>query len=526
MKKNEFKLGNSPNKKIEIKEIFSNENGSIQVIQRKFINLLNELGFGIFESSSKFLRGSLVKRSKNVISEVTEKQLRREVLDLLETSGVEEPYIEKFQKSISTVLSGTQIYTLKEIKADLLKDQKNSAFFPFKNHLVKVTAEKVECKDYAGLTVCVMEKQRKSFDISTDSQNGGDFRRFCELVTNENTEWFKALQSVIGYLLLSNKEAIEDKAILAYDYLLGNTIEANGGTGKSLIFKQAIGELKSVAVIDGKRYDPRSTRFMYQNIDEITDVILIDDVNSKFNFDQVYSAITTGFEVERKGEQSIYLSQEDAPKFVITSNRLLKLEDGASSRRRAHEVFLYNYFDDERKPIDVFGRNFFSKEWNEEEYNKFYYFMFECVQVYLQNGLIEYLPEELKEIKLKAEIGEKWCEFFDDVLEDLIDNDNLVNRRELEKLAKEEFTHFTAIGFTKKLKTYCKYLGFEYQLINSGSVQKYKITVPKLEVVEQVQSENLIDVVDEDTGEVIRCTKEEAAAINVVPNISDDEQSL
>lgn len=521
MNKNEIRLGSNPTKKIET--IFSNENGTIQVVQRRLINLLNELGFGIFATASKFLRGSLVKRSNNVISEVTEKQLRREVLELLETSGIEELYIEKFQKSISTILSSTQIHTLKEIKADLLKDKKNTAYFPFQNYLVKVTADNVECLDYADLTVCVMEKQRKLFDISKENHQGGDFRRFCELVTNENVEWLKALQSTIGYLLLSNKEAIEDKAILAYDYLLGNKLEANGGTGKSLIFKQAIGQLKSVAVIDGKRYDPRSTRFMYQNIDEVTDVILIDDVNSKFNFDQVYSAITTGFEIERKGEQSIYLSQEEAPKFVITSNRLLKLEEGASARRRAHEIFLYNYFDDERKPKDVFGKNFFSKEWNEEEYNKFYYFMFECVQVYLQDGLIEYTPEEIRGIKLETEIGKKWCEFFDDVLEDLIDKDNLINRRELEKLVKEEFNEFTAKGLTKKIKTYCKYLGFDYELINSGSVQKYKITVPKLQVLEQVQPENLVEIVDEDTGEIKMCTPEEATRMNVIPNISEDE---
>lgn len=526
MKKNEFKLETPPNKEIEITKIFSNENGTIQVVQRKLINLLNELGFGIFATTSKFLRGSIVKRSNNVISEVTEKQLRREVLDLLETSGVEEPYIEKFQRSISTVLSSTQIHTLKEIKADLLKDKKNTAYFPFENYLVKVTADSVECLDYANLSVCVMEKQRKSFAITTDNQQGGDFRRFCELVTNENTEWFKALQSSIGYLLLSNKEAIEDKAIIVYDYLIGNSLEANGGTGKSLIFKQAIGQLKSVAVIDGKRCNKDSARFMYQNVDEITDVILIDDASTNFNFEQVYSAITTGFEIERKLEQSVYLSQEEAPKFVITSNRLLKLEEGASARRRIHEVFLYNYFNDEKKPKDVFGKNFFSKEWTKEEYNKFYYFMFECVQVYLQNGLVEYLPEEIKEIKLKSEIGEKWYEFFNDVLEELIDEKDLINRRELEKLAKEEFKHFTAHGLTKKLKTYCKYLGFEYELINSGSVQKYKITVPKSDIVEQVQSENLIEVVDEDTGEVKMCTIEEAATMNVVPNISEDEQSI
>src|SRR5690554_1472937 len=462
---------------IQVKDLFTNENGTIQIIQRKLINFLEQLGYGVFTKSSKFLKGTLIKRKEQVISELTEVELRREVIDVLERSDVEEAYVEKFQKSIPTVLSKTQILTLKPINVELVKDSRDLAYFTFMNKVVKVTADEIELIDYKDLPVYIIDKQKKDFEIAEQADSGGDFEEFCKLVTNGKTEWQKALKTAIGYLLLSNKEANEDKAVIVYDYSLGNSNEANGGSGKSLIFYSALSQLKNVTVIDGKRYDPRSTQFMYQNVDATTNIILIDDVNEKFNFDQIYSAITIGFEVEKKSKQAVFLDQSEAPKFAITSNRLLKMDEGSSSRRRAYELFLYNYFDEVRKPYDVFGRNFFT-EWDYNEFNRFYHFMFTCVQEYLKHGLIEYIPQDIKVIKLKAEIGAYWIEFFDNYLGLLLDGGNSVNRRDVEELARESSLEFEPHSITKKLKVYCLYKGYEYELINSGGVQRYQIIIP------------------------------------------------
>lgn len=36
---------------IQVKDLFTNENGTIQIIQRKLINFLEQLGYGVFFST-------------------------------------------------------------------------------------------------------------------------------------------------------------------------------------------------------------------------------------------------------------------------------------------------------------------------------------------------------------------------------------------------------------------------------------------------------------------------------------------
>lgn len=476
MKNKHIKLGDNHVKEIiEVQSLFSHENNTIQIVQRRLINFLNQMGYGVYSKTSKFLKGELIKKQDHTIKEVNEHELRRDVLECLTKSDLDDCYLEKFQKSISTSLSKTQIFTVKDIDLPILKDTSTIGYFAFKNKIVKVSRESIEFIDYKDLEYYIFEKQKKDFSIAIEGDGNGDFKQFCKLVTNNNDDWFLSLQTTIGYLLLSNKDAIEEKAVITYDYNLGKENEANGGSGKSLIFHNAIGQLKNVTIIDGKRYDPRSTRFMYQNVEATTNVILIDDVNDKFNFSQIYSAVTNGFDIEKKGKQAIHLEAKEAPKFVITSNRLLKVDEGSSARRRMHEMFIFNHFNDEYRPMDEFGKGFFAPHWEDEEFNRFYYFMFECVQLYIQHGLKQYIPNDIKKLKLKAEIGEKWNDFFDEYLLMCLDGDGCVDRRDFEEIVREDFPLFTAISLTKKLTTYCKYNDYTFGIENSGGVQTFRI---------------------------------------------------
>lgn len=471
---------------IAIRAIFSKDKGRISIKQRKVLSLLMDMGYCMVNSGSKFLSGCIVKKTRNMLTEVDLIQLRKDFIAICENNNIKEKYLEVLQNRIGHVLSQTQVHTLKTIDIRLLKDQKDCAYFPFMNKIVKVDSKGIHFLRYSQVEEHIIDKQRKPFNVSSKQVEGGDFREFCKLITNNNDDWFLSLQTALGYLLLSNKELYEDKAIIIYDYLLGRRGEANGGTGKSLLIDKALSMLKNVAIIDGKRYDSRS-RFVYQNVDESTNVILFDDVNERFHFDDIYSALTVGFEIERKGKQAVYLDYKEAPKFVITSNRLIKMDEGASADRRKFELFLYNYFGSHHTPIDEFGKRFFTEDWDATEYNKFFYFMFECVQKYLQNGLVEFLPSELYDIKLEAEIGKDWVILFDNMLEDIQTNEFLVDRRLVEDICKEDFGLETSPHtFTKKIKLYCKYKNLNFEIINSGSVQKFHVT--SKEVIDSVES--------------------------------------
>src|SRR5690606_16945302 len=157
-----------------------------------------------------------------------------------------------------------------------------------------------------------------------------------------NEARFNSLKSILGYLSHTNKEAQENKIVLLYDAETGTKASANGGTGKTLLINGAIKQIRNVTIIDGKRYDERTNRFLYQNVNPYTNTVLFDDVNDKFKLEDIFSVSTGDFEVEKKGKQSFILDYKYAPKFVVSSNREVKMIAGASSERRKIELVLDN----------------------------------------------------------------------------------------------------------------------------------------------------------------------------------------
>ena len=67
---------------------------------------------------------------------------------------------------------------------------------------------------------------------------------------------------------------------------------------------------------------------------------------------------------------------------------------GSSDVGRINVIGFDNYYSDIHQPIHEFGKVFFN-EWSEEEWNKFYTFMFYCVQMYLNEGLSNYRLDEM-----------------------------------------------------------------------------------------------------------------------------------
>ena len=96
------------------------------------------------------------------------------------------------------------------------------------------------------------------------------------MITGNSEERFNSLQSILGYLLHTNKELQENKIVILYDAEMGNSHEANGGTGKTLLINGAIKQMRNVTVIDGKRYDSRPNRFLYQNVNPSTNVVFFE----------------------------------------------------------------------------------------------------------------------------------------------------------------------------------------------------------------------------------------------------------
>ncbi|WP_177763180.1 primase-helicase family protein [Flavobacterium sp. I3-2] len=498
--------------KLNLKElfeaIFKIEGDKVEVHQLTLISVIEQLGFGICRDEESPYNNQLLNKVDNLIEIYNEKNLGFKLIQLMKESDVDSRFIEKFIRGCSGYVASNKLQLLKTIELDLIRDTRTETFIPFRNVMIKITELGYEIIDYKNLQGSILADSRIKRDfIQVDSSKDSNFKRFCELITGENPKRLEALKSVMGYLLHNNKEAKENKAIIIYDAELGNRLTANGGNGKTLLINGALKQLRNVIQIDGKSYDPRSNRFLYQGVTPSTNIILFDDVNQAFNFEHIFSVVTGDLKVEKKNKQSFDIDYKHAPKFVITSNQEVKMPIGSSSRRRKVELIIDNFFNEENTPMDYFNEVFFSSDWSGENFCRFFMFMFDSIKTYHEKGVFEYKCPLLLNAKIKKIVGN---EFFTFLEEDLIDYyGEWILKSEVITQLKDEY-NFTMSphSATKMIKKYCDLKGMLYQEKNSGGKLQFMVSVPNSSA-EKV-------ILTKDTEKVVENTIEVSTEVNEV----------
>ena len=122
----------------------------------------------------------------------------------------------------------------------------------------------------------------------------------------------------------------------------------------------------------------------------------------------MFSLITEGITLERKGQLAIKLPVKKSPKILITTNYTVG-GVGGSFERRKFEVEFSSFFNANNTPLQVFNHLLFD-EWSETEWTKFDNFMIDCVQYYLANGLIQH---EFKNLEVRKFINKTSSEFYE-----------------------------------------------------------------------------------------------------------------
>ena len=138
-------------------------------------------------------------------------------------------------------------------------------------------------------------------------------------------------------------------------------------------------------------------------------VLVFDDVKRNFPFEDLFSIITEGLEIEYKGQGAIKLPVTKSPKIVITTNYTIKGEGGSFDARK-FELELSSYFNSKFSPKDKFGHMFFD-EWDSDEWSRFDNFMIQCIQYYLVNGLQNQNHKNLEERKYISETSQDFHEW-------------------------------------------------------------------------------------------------------------------
>ena len=238
-----------------------------------------------------------------------------------------------------------------------------------------------------------------------------DYCTFIENVSDQDDDRVLMMRSTLGFLLHSYKNISYCPAIILNDEHISDT--ANGGTGKGL-YVQGLEAMKKVVNIDGKSFNTEKS-FPYQLVQWGTQIMVIDDAKKYFAFEAMFSVITEGITVEKKNKDAIKIPFSKSPKFIITTNHPLK-GSGSSHERRRFELEFANHYSAAHKPEHEFKKDLFSAEWQDKDWDPFHKYMIKCLQIYLEQGLVQSKSVNTDKKRLIIETNSdfiEWCGLLD-----------------------------------------------------------------------------------------------------------------
>ena len=408
-----------------------------------------------------------IKINNNIIKEVTLTQIKDHVLEYIR--NLDNPHKVEVEEAIlrsTTILEKDLIESITTLNPEITMDNKNKAVFYFNNTVVEVNKDVISLGDYKATNGLVWESQIIKRDITIDDNVQSDFEKFLLNVSGQNAEKFKSFQSAIGYLLHSHKDSSNAKVVVLCDQKV--TEFPDGRTGKSL-FGKALSKVKKSVRIDGKNFEFNS-RFTFQQVDLDTQVLEFNDVKKEFDFENLFSVVTDDMTIENKGQRPFVIPFDKSPKILASTNYTIR-GLGSSFRDRLYEIEFSDFYNEEHRPIQDFGKRFFD-DWDESEWNAFYNFMFKCVKVYLTDGLIYPVNENLQERKIIDSSSREFKEFIEE--QDL--KDGVKKKTLYEKFQKNypDYMWLKQNTFSKWIKAYCNLKELElYEVRSNGQTLIY-----------------------------------------------------
>jgi hypothetical protein len=295
------------------------------------------------------------------------------------------------RENFSVVKQGFLLIPSIELK--YFSDTKNTFGLPFKNGFFEFNSTDIVCKEYSEVKgfFAPHEIQNREFKYTDEI---GMFEQFFmrasigqkESNTEDTKNIFESFKTMFGYLCHNYKDATNNPCIVLTD-MDADDESRNGRRGKTLMLK-AIQEVQETIFKGGKEFDSGYT-FVFADLEKKHNVYIIDDVPAGFKYDDLYTCILGSINAQKKGMKAESINFEDAPKFVITTNWVFPFDErNASTNGRFIEYKFTDYYTSNFTPKDEFKCAFF-QDWNPDEWNKFYSFVFRCVKLFLQKSIIK-----------------------------------------------------------------------------------------------------------------------------------------
>lgn len=390
-----------------------------------------------------------------------------------------------------------QMSRLAFITPNFIAASREEQYFYFSSRCWHITQHEVKEVGYESIMHHIWSEQKKSVDAEyyghpmiTFSENEGKYTyelsaegkkcHFLQFLINaSNFTWRKKPEEVeeqeklennlhllsklsaIGYLLMEAKDNNVTRAVIGMDGKQSEVGESNGRSGKSLI-GELMRQVMPIVYIPGKKPDIFNDAFVWNDIDEKTRLVFIDDVLQNFNFEFLFPNLTGDWTVNKKGGSRITYPFAKSPKIYIATNHAIR-GSGSSFSDRQWLIAFSDYYNDTQKPLDDFGVLFFS-EWDFQQWNLCWNLLANCIQLYLKYGVVQAPGERLEQRKLRQEIGETLISWADEYFS----NEHNVNRRTPRKEMYDALINYDPAqrkyilptAFKKKLVLYCKWKGY------------------------------------------------------------------
>ena len=395
----------------------------IQIDRYRLINLLTEEGGFYLYYYDKKLNYQLIRIVDNFVSETNMEQIKKFIINYIDNiphenfDGINKSRLkEVIYKGADAYFNKALFEFMPSIDLKLLKHTKDSAYFPFLNGIVHVTKDKKELLKYGSINMHVWKDQviQRKIDVDQDIDfNYVKYTEFIEKISNDDPNRVAYAISLIGYLLHTYKDPTKSYAVILAEET-ENEAEG-GGAGKGIFFK-AIGKLINVVSIDGKNFKLDKS-FAFQRVELSTQLIVIEDCRKNVDFEGFYSKITEGVTIEKKNKDEIYIGYDDAPKFGFTTNYTINYS-GGHGKRRVKVIEFSSFFNHKNTPLDYFKHTLFN-DWEDDEWNRFYNFMIECVQIYLESGIPELEnTNTINRKNIKLNFGEDFLDYYEELPRD------------------------------------------------------------------------------------------------------------
>ena len=396
--------------------------------------------------------------NKSKISQFIIDEMRKLPEDLCDLFSRDDAIAAFLERQLKNIISTDYINNLKPIKYNecKIRDTEKESYVFYQNGALKVCFD-VEGKviteliPYKNITGLVNENEiiKRDYVITDDPKlfERSDFYHYLKNVCSPNSakdnepenrildeERFNSFKSAIGYLLHRFKDPTKAIAVIFEEEQSGIFADdANGRTGKSLL-SNAISEIRKTDIIDAKNFK-KQNQFNFQNVSLNSNVVVLDDLPPKFDFEYLYSRITGKFEIERKGRDIVSLPYKDAPKIVVSTNFVVN-DMSNSGRDRRWELEFSDFYSDIRKPADMTnGVAFFSDYWHEitddengyTQWQLFDMFMIDCIKHYLKNGVQKYALRNANARRVQINVPEDFITYAAGWLEKFKQGDGISN---------------------------------------------------------------------------------------------------